>query len=74
MYTELLRKHVKLCSFDEIQNQLSAVIPERFTMEQKSALASSVRVVIFVGYSAFVVLVVAGFFDNRTLLRVNISL
>lgn len=47
MYTELLRKHVKLCSFDEIQNQLSAVIPERFTMEQKSALASSVCVVIF---------------------------
>lgn len=43
MYTDLLRKHVKLCSFDEIQTALAGIVPERFTMEQKSALASSVR-------------------------------
>ena len=42
MYSDLLRKHVKLCTFDEIQASIAAVVPERFSMEQKSALASSV--------------------------------
>ena len=42
MYSDLLRKHVKLCNFEEIQTALNSVIPDRFSMEQKSALASSV--------------------------------